>query len=293
MDASEQSTIEAMAISPDGRFIATGHGNGAVLLWSWTPDLQPWRRQTLLSHAGAVRGLAFAADGRTLVTVGADGRLFVSLPVDRGRWQARPGPVPSAPPAQPPEPRGVRSPDGQWIVWAGTTAPEPSPFQLNLSGLSRLDGPRLSFLRGQDRKVLLYGVELPGEMDESIVVGPVFSPDSSRLAVQVEARAKSDANGAIDVRDRLLFWDLRGAVPVDGSVALPLGTTLIGAAADGTGWIAGGPAGAAGSFVFDADLHHWAQIACRLAGRSLTVAEWRRFVGEDRPYETPCESAAE
>jgi hypothetical protein len=38
----------------------------------------------LVRHATPVCGLAFAADGRTLVTAGADGRLLVTLPVDRG-----------------------------------------------------------------------------------------------------------------------------------------------------------------------------------------------------------------
>ena len=80
-----------MAVSHDGRFIVTGHGNGAVLLWSWLLNSQAWSRQVLLRHAAAVRGLAFAPDGRTLVTVGRDGRLFVTLPVDIGRWQARGG----------------------------------------------------------------------------------------------------------------------------------------------------------------------------------------------------------
>lgn len=82
-DTPEDGAIERMAVSPNGRFIVTGHGNGAVLFWSWAQDGQAWLRQVLLRHAGPVRGVAFAADGRTLVTVGQDGRMFVTLP---GRW---------------------------------------------------------------------------------------------------------------------------------------------------------------------------------------------------------------
>lgn len=66
----------------------------------------------------------------------------------------------------------------------------------------------------------------------------MFAPDSSRLAFQVSERVISDVKTVVQVRDRLLLWDLSGAAPVDGAVALPLGTRLLGAAADGTGWIA-------------------------------------------------------
>ncbi|MDH5539918.1 MAG: TIR domain-containing protein, partial [Rhizobacter sp.] len=97
-DVPEQGALEAMALTPDGRFIATGHGSGAVLLWSWREGQQAWPRQLLLRHAAPARGLAFAADGRTLVSAGADGRLFVTLPVDRGRWQIRAGPGPAREP---------------------------------------------------------------------------------------------------------------------------------------------------------------------------------------------------
>lgn len=287
-DAAEEGAIERMAVSPDGRFIVTGHGNGAVLLWSWAQGAQAWLRQVLLRHAGPVRGLAFAADGRTLVTVGQDGRLFVTLPVDSGRWQPREGPAPVQKPPQTPEPRGLRSPDGRWIVWPGTTAPEPAFFKMDLSGVPSQEVPRLTVVRASDHQVLLDGAELQGEMGESIVAGPVFALDSSRLAFQVREQVMSDVKTVVQVRDRLLFWDLSAAAPLDGAVALPPGTRLIGAAVDGTGWIAGSDSRAAEQFFFDTDMTHWTRVSCSLAGRSLTVEEWRRYVGNERPYAPPC-----
>ena len=289
-DVPEEGAIERMAASPDGRFIVTGHGNGAVLLWSWAQDAQTWLRRTLLRHAGRVRGLAFAADGRTLVTVGQDGRLFVTLPVDSGRWQPRQGPAPVQKPQQPPEPRGSRSPDGRWIVWPGTTAPEPEPafFKMDFSGVPSQEVPRLTVVRANDHQVLLDGAELQGEMGESIVAGPMFAADSCQLAFQVREEVRSDAQTVVQVRHRLLFWDLSAAAPLDGAVALPPGTRLIGAAADVTGWIAGSDSRAAEHFFFNTDMTQWAQVSCSLAGRTLTVEEWRRYVGNERPYAPPC-----
>lgn len=270
-DVPGQGALERMAVSPDGRFIVTGHGNGAVMRWSWAKDPQPWPGQVLLRHAGAVRGLAFAADGRTLVSAGQDGRLFVTLPVDRGRWQRWTGPLPAP---QPSEARGVRSPDGRWIAWPGSTAAAPSPFRIDTSGLASVDVPRLTVLRAADRQPVVDGAELPGDMGESIAGNPVFATDSARVAVQVGGR--------------LLFWDLPAAAPLDAAVALPPGAGLLGAAPDGAGWIAGSDSQAEGRFLFEADMGQWAQVSCRLAGRRLTVEEWRRYVGAERPYAPPC-----
>jgi len=262
-----------MAVTPDGRFIVTGHGNGEVLLWSWDEHAQAWPRQVLLRHAGPVRGLAFAADGRTLVSVGRDGRLFVTLPVDSGRWQKRTEQMPVQR-QQASVPRGVLSPNGRWVVWAGTAASNPATFTLDLSGLSSVQVPQLTVAHAADNHPVVDGAELPAEMGESIVGDPVFSTDGSRVAVQVG--------------ERLLFWDLSAAAPLDAAVALPPGTRLIGAAPDGAGWIAGTDSKADGHFFFDTNLSNWVTVSCRLAGRTLTVEEWRRYVGNERPYAPPC-----
>ena len=276
-DVPEQGALETMAVTPDGRFIATGHGNGAVQLWAWREGGAEWPRQLLVRHAGPVRGLAFAADGRTLVSAGADGRLFVTLPVDRGRWQRLAGASLPQDPPRPIVPEEVRSPDGRWIAWSGTVASKASPFDIDLSSLSSSKVPRLTVLRGADRQAVADGAELPGDPGERIDAGPVFSADSSQLAVQVG--------------HRLLFWDLPAAEPLDAALALPPGTRLIGLAPDGTGWLAG-PDGASPKpgehFIFDTDRGAWVREACTLAGRALSVEESRRYVGDERPYAPAC-----
>lgn len=273
-DVPEQGALETMAVTPDGRFLVTGHGSGAVLLWSWREGTDAWPRQLLLRHAAPVRGLAFVADGRTLVSAGADGRLLVTLPVDRGRWQRLAGPgLPSELP-QPSVPGEVRSPDGRWIAWPGTVASKKSAFDIDFGRLSSAQVPRLTVLRGADRQPVVDGAELPADPSERIVADPVFAADGSRLAVQVG--------------QRLLFWDLSAGEPLDAALALPPGTHLIGATPDGTGWLAGTDVKAEQHFAFGTDRSDWVKAVCMLARRTLTVDEWRRHVGIDRPYAPAC-----
>ena len=39
--------------------------------------------------------------------------------------------------------------------------------------------------------------------------------------------------------------------------------------------------------VWDLDVHHWEQAACRIAGRNLTRAEWHQYL-PDQPYQCTC-----
>lgn len=57
----------SVAISPDGRTVATGGGDWTVRLWD-ASTMQP--RATLEGNADMVYSVAFAADGRTLSPAG-------------------------------------------------------------------------------------------------------------------------------------------------------------------------------------------------------------------------------
>jgi WD40 repeat protein len=68
-------TVWSMAVSPDGRRLASGHSGGQVHLRDAnTPGTS---QANWLAHASRVTALAFAPDGQTLATGGSDGAIAV------------------------------------------------------------------------------------------------------------------------------------------------------------------------------------------------------------------------
>jgi dipeptidyl aminopeptidase/acylaminoacyl peptidase len=62
--------VMAMAVSPDGRMVATGGQDGAVRLWEVASGKQ---RRAMYGDKAFVRGAAFSADGRLLATGSSNG----------------------------------------------------------------------------------------------------------------------------------------------------------------------------------------------------------------------------
>ena len=89
--------MHAVAFSPDGSFLATGSGDGAVRLWNARGAGQPAQLGAAVSGLGPVTSVAFSPDGKTLAASG--GPAGVALwdvsdprrPVLRGRIPASRG----------------------------------------------------------------------------------------------------------------------------------------------------------------------------------------------------------
>ena len=78
-------SVDDLALSPDGRTLATCGSDGQVRLWS-VPSGEPI--ETILRHRRAVEGLAFAPDGQSLVVVDIDGRVQ-EIQIEGGKLLAR------------------------------------------------------------------------------------------------------------------------------------------------------------------------------------------------------------
>jgi WD40 repeat protein len=70
----EYGGVHAVALSPDGRFLATGGPEAAVNVWSADSG-----KQVLLfrGHLGAITRLAFTPDGKRLISTSRDGTALV------------------------------------------------------------------------------------------------------------------------------------------------------------------------------------------------------------------------
>lgn len=77
IDGAEHSWIDALAVAPDGTVAFTGHTDGSVIRWNREGE-STWQKEILYRHSAGVKGAAFLPASGRLVTIGFDGRLFLT-----------------------------------------------------------------------------------------------------------------------------------------------------------------------------------------------------------------------
>jgi WD40 repeat protein len=106
------STVEALAITPDGKTLASGSLDNTIKLWDLTTCKE---LGTLRGHPGGVVGLALTRDGRTLASASNDTLVKLwAMPSGREIATLKTGNRVGA---------LVFSPDGQTLVTAGESVP--------------------------------------------------------------------------------------------------------------------------------------------------------------------------
>lgn len=76
--------VWSLAFSPDGRWLVSTHGDGAILLWSVA---ERERAGNFNEHSGPVRAVAFSSDGRHVASASED-RSVILWDTDSGRKEA-------------------------------------------------------------------------------------------------------------------------------------------------------------------------------------------------------------
>jgi WD40 repeat protein len=171
--------VQSVAFSPDGKTLASGHGNGTITLWDVARRKQ--LRDPLTGHSSSVASVAFSPDGKTLASGSHDDTILL--------WD-----VVSCQPRDP-----LNWPQGR--VESRASSLEPGVLSVAFSA----DGKTLASGNG-DGTIALWDVashQLMGDPltgPERGVTSVVFSPDGKTLA-------SGSGSGSLGSGD-IWLWDL-------------------------------------------------------------------------------------
>jgi len=218
-----------LAVSPDSRWVATGHHDGSVQLWRLSPDGQLTRDGPEVAGArpGKVTQVKFGPDGKTLLVFRPWEGVLWELPKRRRRYQIH-GPVHT----------GDLSTDGRALAIAGSGEGTVQFFDLPTWRVWRPAGqplwPVTSLAFSADGRTLFTGSRAPGRMVRGDWQGLITSETAPLGNTAETVRLWDVARGE---EDSLGLAGQETMAPPHVVACSPDGRTVAAGAEDGSLWI--------------------------------------------------------
>ncbi len=276
--------VTSLAISPDGRILATGGADGTTRFFDIATG-QPIGRP-LIGATDLITGVTFTPDGRLAVAGSLDGTVrFWDVATERELGAPVPLGGQSGPTAL------AVSPDGKFLA-TGDQQGDVSLFDIAthrlvgrdlpvIASVVRLtfspDGTSLTAVTATGQAVTWSVTPFRRSGDPLLIT----TSEISAVAGDGEQLAAGDIHGHIVLWSYKSRWQLGTPVPlykgaVTSEVYSPDGSRLISGSDDGR------------VIVWDVTLSSWKRVACDIAGRNLTAAEWQQFIGGTLPQAPLC-----
>jgi DNA-binding SARP family transcriptional activator/WD40 repeat protein len=257
-----------VAWAPRGHLLAVGGPGGGTTLWSLSDPAHPVR----LAHITAP---GFPPDGTPRPLFSPDGRLLAAVPISSqpfsdqlSLFDASTGRLV----------RTIQTVAG--LIGSADFSPDSRTLATNIldfgSGTSRV--VLWDMATGRARTTLFVPY---------IMGGVAFVAGGRWLAtpqVNIGAVVNSEAAGSAQVD----LWDATTLLRIGEPLHVPGDAALFLETGHAPYRLALGTTGANGTpTIFDLDPAYWQTLACHLAGRNLTRAEWDQYL-PGRPYQTTC-----
>jgi WD40 repeat protein len=292
--------IRSLAFSPDGSRIFAGLSNGTILLWSDT-DLT-LREVDQAEYPGSMTTRFRADSPDTTAQPWITGTSGAAARLTENGVEVRAHSNSFVLPESPPRATQLAiSPDGRFVAASSEECGAASRRLWDISGAT----PRVVPLPGQDDDCMFaLAFRPPGEMlataqfsglylwdaangklagenvepHRAAAVDLAFSPDGSRIALVLNGGEVLLVDTATQrVLGTHVFAGTEDLVNKPSTVAFSQdGRSLFIRKGDGK------------VMKWDADPKDWAARACRVAGRNLSLDEWKRYIGDTIPYHRTC-----